>query len=284
MTTTTSELAPYLLRLGYDEPPPPTLETLHDLHRRHLRFIPYDNLSIQLGDPDPVDRASCLERVGRTGRLGYCFHQNTAAEALLLGLGYGVERRHGHVFAAAEDDDALNHLVLLVRVPGAAGPPWWFDVGLGDAFDAPLPLVAGAVRDPAGFEYSLEDVTESGWTFRHDPSGTFAGVRVSPLDAGPRAVAPAHRVLSTDPASGFVRILAVLRRDAAGVDVLRGCMLSRVLPDRTEAQEVAVYADWRSALIDAVGLPVDDVEPQALRALFERTLAAHRAWTDAGRP
>ncbi len=283
-TTTRPELTAYLLHLGYDEPPPPTLETLVELHRRHLRLIAYDNLSIQLGAPDPVDAASCVRRVGTTGRLGYCFHQNTAAEVLLRALGFEVERRHGQVWAGNLEGSSLNHLVLMIRVPGESGSAWWFDVGLGDGFETPLRLVDGPVRDAAGFRYTLREVSDTGWAFEHDASGSFAGVRVSSLEAGPEAVATAHRDLSTSPSSGFVRTLAVLRRDAEGIDVLRGCMLLRVTPGATAEREVATYGEWREALTDAVGLRVDDVEPTALEALFERVRASHDAWTAAGRP
>jgi N-hydroxyarylamine O-acetyltransferase len=279
-----SELAAYLRRLGYDAAPPATLETLVELHRRHLARIPYDNLSIQLGTPDSVDPAACVRRVGRVGRLGYCFHQNTAAEVLLRALGFDVERRHGHVWTGEPSGDSLNHLVLVVRCPEAPERPWWFDVGLGDAFADPLPLAVGEYVDLAGFRYAIDDVADDGWSFRHDPAGTFSGVHVSVAGSAEADVAAAHEVLSTSPTSGFVRLLAVLRRDASGVDILRGCMLLRVGSARTDEREVTTYADWRAALTDAVGLPVDDVDPEALRALFDRTLVGHREWIAGRQP
>jgi len=280
------DVSPYLRRLGYDAPPPTTLDTLVDLHRRHLARIPYDNLAIQLGAPESVDPIACVERVGRVGRLGYCFHQNAAAEVLLRELGFAVERRHGHVWTdvlAEPADQHLNHLVLLVRCVDD-DRPWWFDAGLGDGFAEPLPLVGGAVVDDAGFRYRLDDVSEDSWSFVHDRSGSFTGVRVTRRDSSPEAVTRRHVVHSTSPTSGFVRLLAVLRRDAGGVDILRGCMLLRVRPDGTDEREVTAYDDWRAALTDGVGLPLDDVDPDALVALFERTRRGHEAWTAAGRP
>jgi N-hydroxyarylamine O-acetyltransferase len=287
-----SDLAPYLRRLGYDAPPPPTLATLVQIHGRHLARIPYDNLSIQLGTPDSVDAAECVDRVGRVGRLGYCFHQNTAAEVLLRALGFGVERRHGHVWTGEEPSgDFLNHLVLVVRCPDAPEQPWWFDAGLGDGFAEPLPLAVGEYVDAGGFRYAISDVAHGAahsaaesWSFRHDASGTFTGVQVTSGGSTEADVAAAHEVLSTSPTSGFVRLLAVLRRDATGVDILRGCLLLRVRSDRTDEREVTTYAEWRAALTDGVGLPAADVDDSALRVLFERTLAGHRAWTAAGRP
>jgi len=298
MSDLTTRLAAYLRRLGYDAPPPPTLDTLVELHRRHLEQIPYDNLSIQLGRPDPVDPASCVELVARTGRLGYCFHQNGALEQLLRSLGFAVTRRHGHVWSKPEDqlDGSLNHLVLVVSgLPTEACPGghWWVDVGLGDGFAEPLPIMRGEHLD-AGFRYELYagfGATAAGrphgpaaWTFAHDPLGTFTGIVVTERPTDAAAVGLAHTKLSTDPSSGFLKCLVVARRDATGVDVLRGCVLSRVEPSRTETRDLTAYDEWRAALTDGVGLPVDDIPADNLRALFGRNLAAHHDWDAAGRP
>jgi len=298
MSDPTGGLTAYLRRLGYDAPPPPTLETLVELHRRHLERIPYDNLAIQLGRPDPVDPAACVNLVARTGRLGYCFHQNGAFEQLLRSLGYDVTRRHGHVWSKPEDqlDGSLNHLVLVVSgLPTEACPGghWWVDAGLGDGFREPLPIMRGEHLD-AGFRYELYagfGATAAGrphgpaaWTFSHDPVGTFTGIVVTERPTRNADIALAHEGLSTHPSSGFLKCLVVARRDATGVDLLRGCVLSRVELDGTEARDLTSYDEWRAALTDAVGLPVDDVPTDDLRDLWDRNLAAHREWDAAGRP
>jgi len=297
-TDVTTGLAAYLRILGYDAPPPPTLDTLAELHRRHLERIPYDNLSIQLGRPDPVDPEACVDLVARTGRLGYCFHQNGALELLLRSLGFDVTRRHGHVWTKPEDqlDPFLNHLVLVVSglpTDECPGGHWWVDVGLGDGFREPLPIMRGEHLD-AGFRYELYagfGVTAAGrphgpaaWTFSHDPAGSFTGIVVTERANDVAAVGLSHKRLSTDPSSGFLKCLVVARRDATGVDILRGCVLSRIEPGGTEARDLTSYDEWRAALTDAAGLPVDDVPADELRALFDRNLAAHREWDAAGRP
>ncbi len=278
--------AAYLRRLGLDHAPEPTLAALHDLHARHLARIPYENLGIMLGRPPSVAPEACVRRVGEVGRLGYCFHQNGAAQLLLSALGYDVQRRHGQVWTGADgptDEGDLNHLVLVVRIPGEEGR-WWFDVGLGDAFGAPLQLVDGQVRDVAGFSYRLADVCEDGWTFHHDAAGTFTGVRVTQRPSHSAAVEAAHHHLSTHADSGFVQRFVVQRRDATGVDTVRGCLLTRLEPTTRSERELLTFADWRDALTDGVGLALDDVAQDHLRPLFDRMLADHRSWVGAGRP
>lgn len=279
-------LSAYLRRLGFSSAPaPPTLDTLVALHRAHLATIPYENLGIMLGSPPSADVTDTVERIAATGRAGYCFHHNGAFEALLAALGFRVSRRHGHVWTDEVHrwETSLNHLVLVVDdLPTAANPHgrWWVDVGLGDGFVDPLPLVAGR-HDQDGFVFDLDNVSSGRWSFRHDPLGSFAGVEVSDR---PIEVAAAHELLSTGPDSHFTRFLVVQRQDARGTHTLRGCVLSLVRPGRSQVvAELTSYDAWRAALADPLGLPLDDVDPVDLADLFDRCLAAHAAWVAAGR-
>ena len=93
-----------------------------------------------------------------------------------------------------------------------------------------------------------------------------------------------HEWLSTSPESGFVRVATAQRRDATGVDVLRGLVLSRVEDGVRAVAELDDRADWFSALADVFDLRFEHTSPEALDALWARVLAGHRAWLDAGRP
>ena len=44
-------LAGYLARIGVSRPPAPDAAALRDLHRAHLVAVPFENLSIHLGEP-----------------------------------------------------------------------------------------------------------------------------------------------------------------------------------------------------------------------------------------
>lgn len=280
--------AAYLRRLGIDRALPPTLDSLVAIHRRHLARVPYENLCIMLGKPPSVDSAACLERVGSVGRAGYCFHQNGALETVLRNLGYEVERRHGHVWTDEGNryDRELNHLVLVVSgLPNGANPDghWWADVGLGDGFHDPLPIMTGS-HEQGGFTYRIDEVRADGWSFWHDASGSFTGIEVTTAPTDPMAVLAAHAQLSTPPEGPFARMLLVERRDASGVDALRGCVLVRIDPDARTDTDLTSYDAWRGALVDTFRLPLVGIDDDDLAALWTRTWSAHQEWDAAGRP
>ena len=66
--------------------------------------------------------------------------------------------------------------------------------------------------------------------------------------------------------------------------VVRGLVHQAWTPDAREQRDLTSYDDWRGALVDDLLLPVDDVTPDEWTSLWDRTLAAHRAWDEAGRP
>jgi len=63
-----SALDAYLDRLGIDDRPPPSIESLREVHRRHVSTVPYENLAIMLGRPPSVDPPESFVRVDETGR------------------------------------------------------------------------------------------------------------------------------------------------------------------------------------------------------------------------
>jgi N-hydroxyarylamine O-acetyltransferase len=268
---TTETVDRYLARLGLAARPAPTAEALADLQRRHLDAVPYENLAIMLGRPDATDPERTLARIAAGGNAGYCFHHNGAFEVALRALGYAVQRRFGHVWTTQEAraTPLLNHLVLLVTIDGRR---WWPDLGLGDAFRDPVELVTGPVSQ-GSFRYEVCEILGDGWSFRHDPAGSFAGLDVSAHAPAPDEVAAAHRRLSTPPDGRFTRVLVVQRREDTGTGVLRGIRLQRV-GEQPFTRDLTAFDDWRAAL-ESMRVSLAGVTGDELRALHGRMLAAH---------
>jgi arylamine N-acetyltransferase len=278
----------YLARLGL-EAEPPSADALARIHRAHVERVPYETLWIHLGEGWGVDAGASFARVATQRRGGYCFHLNGSLSELLRRLGYDVVRHVGgvHGEAGASEAELGNHLVLTVRglpTDGNPGGRWYVDAGLGDGLHDPLPLVPGTYQS-GPYRLVLEE-TPGGigdWHLTHDATGGFTGMawRSAPVEMG--AFAERHVQLSTDPASGFVRVLTAQRRDATGADTLKGLVLRR-LGDRPSSRDLGSLAELTHVLGDLFGLDLAAVDHRAREALWRRLSTAHETWVTAGRP
>lgn len=278
----------YLRRLGL-EAEPPSVDALKRLHRRQVERIPYETLWIQAGERWGINPVDSVARIALQGRGGYCYHLNGALSEVLRSLGYAVTRHIGGVHGPAgpDADSAGNHVVVTVSgLPSEENPGgvWYVDAGLGDALYEPLPLVAG-VYEQRPFRLVLEAKVDGGdgWHLLHDPSGGFVGMRWSAKPAEMGDFAAKHEWLSTSPESGFVRVPMAELRDATGIDVIRGLVLSRIGDGAASHEPLTRRDEWFACLADVFGLRFDATAPEALDRLWESALDAHRAWEAAGR-
>ena len=209
---------------------------------------------------------------------------NGAFSVLLRALGYDVTLHAGGVYGpdGPTPESIENHLVLLVHgLPSEAYPDgtWYVDAGLGDAIHGPLPLVAGRYRE-GPFEFGLHPASGDvgDWELRHHHLGSFPGMVFEREPTTIERFAARNVVLSTSPDSVFVKTVTAQRRDAAGVDVVRGQVLSRVAETSTEVRTLETQAEWFDALADVFGLTLDDVDDDARSRLWQRVHTTHQAW------
>ncbi|MGW7240837.1 arylamine N-acetyltransferase family protein [Streptomyces sp. NPDC054804] len=140
----------YLHRLGAARPARPTAEALRDLHLRHLRAVPFENLAIHLGEEIVLAQERLVDKVVGVGRGGFCYELNGAFSALLTALGFRVTLLAGRVYG---DEGRLgipyDHLAL--RVGTVDGGEWLADVGFGAHSHYPLAFAErGEQADPGG--------------------------------------------------------------------------------------------------------------------------------------
>src|SRR5882672_2815396 len=127
----------YLSRIGATLPSAPTLEVLRDLHVRHLRSVPFENLSIHLAERIELEEEVLVDKIIRRRRGGFCYELNGLFASLLSALGFqvtllaarvsGDDRRFGPLF---------DHLALVVDLDER----WLVDVGFGSYITYPLRL------------------------------------------------------------------------------------------------------------------------------------------------
>ena len=138
----------YLARIGARRPAAPDAAALRELHRRHVEAVPFENLSIVLGEPVSLDEDALVDKIVRRRRGGFCYELNGTFAALLVALGYDVRLLGASVFG--EDgtlSPAFDHLALVVDLDER----YLVDVGFGAHTVYPLRLDwPEAQEDPAG--------------------------------------------------------------------------------------------------------------------------------------
>jgi N-hydroxyarylamine O-acetyltransferase len=277
------DVAAYLFRLGLDREPP-SADALARLHRAQVEHVPYETLWIHAGDVWDVDIDASVRRVAHQRRGGYCFHVNGAFSRLLAALGYDVTLHAGGVHGADGPAAAMidNHLVLLVHgLPTDDHPDgtWYVDAGLGDALHGPLPLREGTHVDGV-FEFRLERVALgfADWHLHHHRFGSFPGMAFEAAPTTIERFAARNQVLATSAESVFTRTVTAQRRDARGVDLLRGQVLSHVGHEVGAGRTLESRDDWFGTLRDVFGLPLDDLTDDQRDRLWQRVHHTHETW------
>ena len=140
----------YLNRVGVTARVVGDAAGLRTLHRAHQLTVPFENLSIHLGEPISLDEDDLIDKIVRRRRGGFCYELNGAFALLLEALGVQVSRVAARVYGEAGLSPPFDHLALIVRPADDSGP-WLADVGFGSHSDYPLRLDArGDQDDPAG--------------------------------------------------------------------------------------------------------------------------------------
>ncbi|WP_433270425.1 arylamine N-acetyltransferase family protein [Actinosynnema sp. CS-041913] len=160
----------YLDRIGASRD-----STLVELTERHLRTVPFENLSIHLGETISLTEDLLVDKIVRRRRGGFCHELNGAFAALLTALGHDVRILAARVFANGEFGPPYGHMALRVG-------DLLVDVGFGRFALRPLDLTGReAQHDPAG-EFRVADAPDGDLDVLHD------GVVQYRLELRPRAL------------------------------------------------------------------------------------------------
>ncbi|WP_419994858.1 arylamine N-acetyltransferase family protein [Streptomyces boninensis] len=258
----------YLARIDARRPAAPTTEALRDLQLRHLTAVPFENLSIHLGEPIVLTEEALYAKLVERRRGGFCYELNGAFAALLTHLGYEVDLLAARVFT---DEGRLgppyDHMVLRVRTQDGDGP-WLADVGFGRHAVRPLHAAdRGEQHDPAGVFRIAE---ASGGPYPADDLDCHHDGRpVYRLEQRPRELAAFNATCwyqQTSPESHFARSLTCSRLTADGGRItLSGDKLITTSPgpDGGERREerlpgaAAILAAYRTHF----GIDLDRVPP-----------------------
>ncbi|MEI7031290.1 arylamine N-acetyltransferase [Streptomyces pratensis] len=240
----------YLERIGADRPERADAEALRELQRRHLLAVPFENLSIHLGEDIVLEEQALQEKV-ISGRGGFCYELNGAFGALLRTLGFRVSLLQARVFG---DGGRLgipyDHMALRVETEDGTGP-WLADVGFGDHALRPLALEDRAEQEDPGGVFRLREAPQGDLDLLRDGSRQFR------LDLRPRTLSEFrggawyHR---TSPDSHFARSLVCSRCTESGRVTLSGRALITTVGGERHRTELDTDEEVLDAYRDHFGL------------------------------
>jgi N-hydroxyarylamine O-acetyltransferase len=254
----------YLSRIGMPErATEPSLELLRELHVRHLASVPFENLSIHLGEMISLAEADLVDKIVTRRRGGFCYELNGAFAALLRHLGYDVTMLAARVYGDAEAGPLFDHLTLRVDVDDA---PWLVDVGFGRFVVAPFRLDVRAEQHDLAGVVRVVDMDEGDLQIR-------IGDRPQLLvEQRPRVLvdfAPTCWYQQTSPASHFTQSLTCSRPtgDHDRVTISDRLLITTVGGERTEAtlgsdaEVLAAYREHFGFVLDRLPPPPTGTGP-----------------------
>ena len=234
----------YLDRIGATWPVTPDVESLADLQEQHLHTVPFENLSIHLGEPVVLEEQALLDKIVGRRRGGFCYEVNGLFGLLLGALGYQVTM---HAARAAGPDGfgpPFDHLALRVATPMSPWP-WLVDVGFGTFSHRPLRLDSRSdQRDPGG-RFQITDEDDGDVVILKD------GLAEYRLERRPRDLTdfvPTCWWQATSPKSHFTRSLVCSRLTERGRVTISGRILIETIDG--EKSERAL-GDDDAAVLDA---------------------------------
>ena len=247
-----SDLAAYFARIGFTLPPAPDLSTLAAIHRAHVLTIPFENLSIQLGQTIPLELPSIVQKLVHDGRGGYCFEHNALFHAVLSQMGFTVTPLAARVNSGQASVPPRSHMILRVDL---AGMPYLADVGFGGrGLWTPLPLVDGSAGGWGTDAYRVHRGADLWHLQLERPEGLIDLYSFTEEPQHPIDYAMANHYVSTHPDSRFVQNLMVIRRTEAGRVILYNRELAIETATGTEKQPITDPAALLACLRETFGL------------------------------
>ncbi len=249
-----SEAEAYLARIGAARPTAADVAALRELQVRHLHTVPFENLSIHLGEDITLSTDALFAKIVTRRRGGFCYELNGAFAALLSAFGYPVTLLAARVATPDGLSPPFDHMALRVDLD----EPWLVDVGFGRFSHFPLRLDLRTEQPEPGGTFRVAEAAAGDLDVYRDGELQYR------LEQRPRTLpefVPTCWFNRTSPDSHFTRSLVCSRLTGTGritlsdrtfVDTADGHRTERVLET-----DDAVLATYR----DDFGIDLDHVPP-----------------------
>ncbi|HEV7964531.1 MAG TPA: arylamine N-acetyltransferase [Actinoplanes sp.] len=258
------DVTAYLDRIGATRPAAADAAALRDLHRAHQVAVPFENLSIHLGESISLADDDLIGKIVGRRRGGFCYELNGAFAILLEALGYRVVRVAARVYGGGRLGPPFDHLALLVSTPDGGGP-WLADVGFGNHSTYPLLFTSRDEQIDPGGRFTLIDAEADDVDVVKDGTSEYRIERRERLLAD---FGPTCWWQQTSPESHFTRGTICSRIDDGGRISISGRTLIRTngaarseLPLPTDDDVLAAYRDHFGIILTRAPARAGSVSP-----------------------
>jgi N-hydroxyarylamine O-acetyltransferase len=255
-------LLAYLERIGAERPQILDETALAGLHRAHLMTVPFENLSIHLGEAISLADDDLISKIVTRGRGGFCYELNGAFALLLEALGAEVARVAARVYGDGRLGPPFDHLALVVRLP-AGEERWLADVGFGSHTSYPLRYDSRQEQHDPGGRFALADTADGDVDVLRDGRPEY---RIEPRGRALADFIPTCWWQQTSPESHFTQNTVCSRLTADGRVTLSGRTLITTSGGARTEQQLETDDAVRAAYHDHFGISLDQVPAAAMGA------------------
>jgi N-hydroxyarylamine O-acetyltransferase len=246
------ELDAYLARIGAARPARADGAALRELQLRHLLAVPFENLSIHLGEPIVLEPAALLDKLVRRRRGGFCYELNGAFADLLSTLGFGVTLLAARVFGDGGPGPPFDHLAL--RIDTDSDGSWLADVGFGRHSSYPLRLDSRDDQADPGGTFRIAEAADGDLDVVRDGQPQY---RLEPRARSLADFEPTCWWQQTSPRSPFTRSLVCSLLTEDGRVTLSDRTLVRTAGDQREERTLTGDTEVLDAYRTRFGIALD---------------------------
>jgi N-hydroxyarylamine O-acetyltransferase len=245
----------YLQRIGGERPQVLDQTALAGLHHAHLMTVPFENLSIHLGETISLAETDLISKIVTRQRGGFCYELNGAFALLLHALGADVVRVAARVYGDGRLGPPFDHLALVVRLPGG-DDRWLADVGFGSHSTYPLRYDSRHEQDDPGGLFALTDTSDGDVDVLRDGQPQY---RIEPRARDLADFIPTCWWQQTSPESHFTQNTICSRLTADGRITLSGRTLIRTSGGARTEQQLETDEAVLTAYRDHFGITLNQV-------------------------
>jgi N-hydroxyarylamine O-acetyltransferase len=249
-----SQVDAYLARIGAGRPAVADAVALRELQLRHLSTVPFENLSIHLGEDIVLAEDALFDKIVGRWRGGFCYEVNGLFSALLTALGYRVTLLSARPAGQHGFGPPFDHLALRVDLD----EPWLVDVGFGRFSNYPLRLdVRTEQPEPAG-TFLVVETADGDLDVSRDGEPEYR------IEQRPRELAdfaPTCWYQRTSPDSHFTKSLVCSRLTSTGRITLSGRLLIDTTGGQRTERALETDAEVLATYRDLFGIGLDRVPP-----------------------